>query len=314
VGGLVVGTIPLFATLGDATGFFYKAIFFNFYGILAVVFTYTFAMDWNPFVFGKMKRAIERVKTTGELDAPGVQTMSSKELEELKVPEGYTTTNWDFAVPILTLIGIAVGGLIFNYRTTGTVSVPINEAFVLCVLSAMVLALIKGMKLTEVIDGFVEGVKGVSLGAIILALAVTLGSVSGSLGTADFLIRTTSEIILPALLPAIFMFICMLIAFAVGSSWGTYAVVFPIAMPLAWGVAMSQGLADPEFYMTLCFGAVLGGAVYGDQCSPISDTTILSSLATGSNHMDHVTTQMPIASVAAGIGAVLYTIIALVAF
>jgi len=289
VGGLVVGTIPLFATIGDATSFFYKAIFFNFYGILAVVFTYTFALDLNPFVFGKMKRAIERVKTTGELDAPGVPTMSSKELETLKVPEGYQTSNWDFSVPILTLIGIAVGGLIINYRLTGNVSVPINEAFVICVLSAMVLALIKGMKLTEVIEGFVDGVKGVSLGAIILALAVTLGTVSGSLGTAGFLVRTTSEIIQPALLPAIFMVICMLIALA-------------------------HAVNPDPFYITLCFGAVLGGAVYGDQCSPISDTTILSSLATGSNHMDHVTTQMPIATIAAGIGAVLYTVIAMIAF
>jgi len=308
VGGLVVGTIPLFATIDDATGFFYKAILFNFYGILAVLFTYTFALEINPFVFGKMKRAIERVKKTGELDAPGAHTMSSKELEELKVPEGYTTSNLDFAVPILTLIGVAVGGLIYNRMVYGAVRIPINEAFVLSVLSAMVLALIKGMRLTEVIDGFVDGVKGVSLGAIILALAVTLGQVSGSLDTAGFLIRTTAGSIPAAFLPAIFMLICMLIAFSVGSSWGTYAVVFPIAMPLAWAVN-----PDP-FFITLCFGAVLGGAVYGDQCSPISDTTILSSLATGSDHMDHVTTQMPIATVAAGIGAVLYTVIAVIVF
>ena len=299
VAGLVVGTVPIFATEADAISFFYKAILFNFYGIFAVLFTYSFALDLNPFVFGKMKRAIERVKATGELDAPGANTMSSKELDELKVPEGYTPGNIDFAVPILTLIGIAVGGLIFLGR------VPINEAFVLAVLSAMLVALFKGMALAEVIEGFVDGVKGVSLGAIILALAVTLGQVSTSLGTADFLIRTTSEIIIPALLPAIFMLICMLIAFSVGSSWGTYAVVFPIAMPLAYAVNPDQ------FFMTLCFGAVLGGAVYGDQCSPISDTTILSSLATGSDHMDHVTTQMPIATIAAGMGAVLYTIIAM---
>jgi len=306
VGGLVVGTIPLFATMDDATGFFYRAILFNFYGILAVVFTYTFALEINPFVFGKMKRAIERVKKTGELDAPGAHTMSSKELEELKVPEGYKTTNWDFSVPILTLIGVAVGGLIYNQVVNGAVRIPINEAFVLSVLSAMILAIIKGMKLTEVIEGFVDGVKGVSLGAIILALAVTLGQVSGSLDTAGFLIRTTAGSIPAHFLPAIFMLICMLIAFSVGSSWGTYAVVFPIAMPLAWAVE-----PDP-FFITLCFGAVLGGAVYGDQCSPISDTTILSSLATGSDHMDHVTTQMPIATIAAGLGAVLYTIIALI--
>jgi Na+/H+ antiporter NhaC len=305
VAGLVAGTIPLFTmateaeSLLAAQSFFYKAILFNFYGIFAVVFTYTFALEVNPFVFGRMKRAMERVKATGQLDRPDAHTMSSKELSELKVPSGYRSGNIDFLMPILTLIGVAVGGLIILK------SVPINEAFVLAVLVAMIVALIKGMRLGEVIEGFVDGVKGVSLGAIILALAVTLGQVSASLGTAAYLIRTTSEIIVPFLLPAIFMLICMLIAFAVGSSWGTYAVVFPIAMPLAWAVN-----PDP-FFITLCFGAVLGGAVYGDQCSPISDTTILSSLATGSDHMDHVTTQMPIATIAAGCGAVLYTIIAI---
>ncbi len=302
VAGLVVGTIPLFATTDDAVSFFFKAILFNFYGILAVVFVYTFALEINPFVFGKMKRAMERVKATGELDAPGAKTMSSRELDELKIPEGYRTGNMDFVLPILTLIGVAVGGLVFTGR------VPINEAFVLAVLVAMGVAMMKGMTLNDVMDGFVDGVKGVSLGAIILALAVTLGRVSSSLGTAGFLIRTTSEIIVPPLLPAILMAVCMVIAFSVGSSWGTYAVVFPIAMPLAHAVN-----PDP-FFIILCFGAVVGGAVWGDQCSPISDTTILSSLSTGSDHMDHVATQMPMASLAAGIALVLYTVIAFLAF
>ena len=79
----------------------------------------------------------------------------------------------------------------------------------------------------------------------------------------------------------------MIIAFATGTSWGTYAVVFPIAIPLAWSV-----LPDPMF-IQICFGAVLGGAVFGDQCSPISDTTILSSMFTGCDLMDHVRTQLP---------------------
>lgn len=299
VAGLVAGTIPLFADAIAAEQFFYRAIPFNFYAIFAVLFTYTFALEVNPFVFGKMKRAIERVTSTGELDRPDAHTMSSRELTELKVPAGYPTGNVDFLLPILTLIGIAFGGLIWLGR------VPINEAFVLAVLSAMLLALFKGMSLGEVMEGFLDGVKGVTLGAIILALAVTLGKVSGSLGTANFLIRTTAEVIVPFLLPAILMLVCMITAFAVGSSWGTYAVVFPIAMPLAWAV-------NPDtLFITLCFSAVLGGSVYGDQCSPISDTTILSSLATGSDHMDHVTTQMPIATIAAGFGVVLYTIIAL---
>jgi Na+/H+ antiporter NhaC len=114
-------------------------------------------------------------------------------------------------------------------------------------------------------------------------------------------------LIIPFLLPAIFLFVTMIISFSIGTSWGTYAVVFPIAMPLAYSVN-----PDP-FFNLLCFAAVTGGSVYGDNCSPISDTTILSSLATGTDLMDHVFTQLPLASLAAGLGAVLYTIIALFA-
>jgi len=182
------------------------------------------------------------------------------------------------------------------------------STFLLAVLSAMFLALYKGMRLNEVIEGFVDGCKGVTVGAIILGFAVTLGRVSASLGTANYIVRTTSQIINPHLLPAIFLGICMFIAFSVGTSWGTYAVVFPIAMPLAYAVN-----PDP-FYITLCFAAVTGGATYGDQCSPISDTSILSSLATGADLMDHVFTQLPLASLAAGIAGVLYTIIAFIYF
>jgi len=98
------------------------------------------------------------------------------------------------------------------------------------------------------------------------------------------------------------MLLCMIIAFAAGTSWGTYAVVFPVAMPLAWAV-----LPD-EFFITLCFGAVVGGSVFGDQCSPISDTTILSSLSTGCDLMDHVYTQIPLALTAAGLAAILYSL------
>ena len=100
------------------------------------------------------------------------------------------------------------------------------------------------------------------------------------------------------------MLLCMGIAFATGTSWGTYAVVFPLALPLAWAV-----LPDP-FFVKLCFGAVLGGAVFGDQCSPISDTTILSSMFTGCDLMDHVKSQIPLALAAATLGAVVATALA----
>ena len=100
----------------------------------------------------------------------------------------------------------------------------------------------------------------------------------------------------------------MFISFSIGSSWGTYAVVYPIALPLAYAIS-----PDP-FYFTLNFASILGGAVFGDQCSPISDTTILSAMVCGSDLMDHVTTQLPMALLAATISAFLYLIISYISF
>ena len=187
----------------------------------------------------------------------------------------------------------------------GGIDVPIAEAFGLAILSAIVLALLKGMALSDVVEGFVDGCKGVTIGALVLALAVTLGDISGVLGTANFIVDTTRGLISPVLLPATLLAICIGVAFSIGSSWGTYAVVFPIAMPLAYAIQ-----PDPT-YVSLCFGAVLGGAVFGDQCSPISDTTILTSLACGADVMDHVLTQIPLALAAALLSAIASTGVAL---
>jgi len=139
-------------------------------------------------------------------------------------------------------------------------------------------------------------------------LAVTLATVSEQLGTANYVIDLTASTLMdwPYILPSLLLIICMLVAFSIGSSWGTYAVMFPVALPLA--MVLSQ---DPN-YILLCFGAILGGAVFGDQCSPISDTTILSALACGSDLMDHVNTQLPLALIAATIAGVAYMIVALV--
>ncbi len=300
VAGLVIGTTPLFATEQDAVTFFFRSIPFNFYAIFAVLSTLLFSFGWLPWTGGKMKRAIERARTTGKLNAPGAKPLTAEELTELKMPEDYPSGIADFIVPMGTLLGVAI----VPYFLTGTVRIA--EAFGLAVVVAVVLSLIKGLPLKEAVEGFVDGCKGVTVGALILALAVTLGEVSRTLGTANWIVEIAAQLVMPALLPAILMAICMAVAFSIGSSWGTYAVVFPLAMPLAWAV-------DPSpFYMQLCFGAVLGGAVFGDQCSPISDTTILSALACGGDVMDHVLTQLPLALAAAGRGAVAATGLALI--
>jgi Na+/H+ antiporter NhaC len=296
VGGLIVGTIPLFPTEEAAVSFFFRSIRFNFYGMFAVLSTLLFALGWLPWMSSKMKRAIERARSTGQLNAPGAQPLAAEELTTLQVPHDYPGGIADFIVPMVTLLGVAI----IPFLITG--NVPIAEAFGLAVLVAFLLALLKGMSVRAAMGGFIDGCKGVTVGAIILGLAVTLGNVSRSLGTANFIVEGTSGLVQPALLPLILMAICMAVAFSIGSSWGTYAVVLPLAMPLAFAVE-----PDPT-YVSVCFGSVLGGAVFGDQCSPISDTTILSALACGGDLMDHVTTQLPLALAAAAVAAVASTV------
>ena len=312
VGGLVVGTIPLFETSQDGIAFFFSSLPFNFYAIFAIVLTLGFAWEKLPFVPGKkMRAAIDRARSTGQLDRDGANPLTSDELTEQKVPDDYAPGLIDFFGPIGVLLGVAIIPYVVTYFILGNTEAPtllIAEAFVLAVLAGMGVALAKGLSLQETMDGFVDGCRGVTIGAIILALAVSLKEVADAVGTAAYVVDTLGSVITPVLLPGVLMVLCIVIAFSTGTSWGTYAVVFPVAMPLAWAV-----LPEP-FFITLCFAAVVGGAVFGDQCSPISDTTILSSLATGTDLMDHVYTQFPLAMWAGGMAIVVYTLIAWLAF
>jgi len=306
IGGLVVLESIHEYIPDEDTGisFFLKAIPYNFYAMFAVLFTFLLALDRLPFINRKMRLAIERVKRTGELDRFDASPMLSKEIEKVEIPVYYKSSLIDFFVPLIVLFSVAFLPWIF------TGNLMIFEAFGLSVVSALITAKIRGMKLNDVFDGLVNGIKGVTVGAIILGLAVTLGNVSETLGTSKFLIEITREYILsvPYILPPLLLFLCMIISFSIGSSWGTYAVVFPIAVPLAYSIT-----PDP-LYITLTFAAIIGGAVFGDQCSPISDTTILSAMVSGADLMDHVNTQLPIAVIAAGLAALLYSIIGFINF
>jgi len=308
IGGLVA--IPSLAQFipdeNVGISYFLGALPFNFYAIFAVLFAFLLAFDKLPFINKKMKNAIQRVNTSGELDAPTAKPMISKEIETANVPTSYTPSLIDFLVPIGTLIGFAIIPWFLPLLIIGKLGEPmIFEAFGLSVVAGILVSKARGMKLDVIFEGLVDGIKGVTIGAIILGLAVTLGNVSEKLGTSFYIIEVTKDFIslAPYILPPILLFICMFISFSIGSSWGTYAVVFPIAIPLAFAIS-----ADPLF-ITLNFASIMGGAVFGDQCSPISDTTILSAMVSGSDLMDHVMTQLPSALTAAGFAAILYFII-----
>lgn len=298
---IFVAGVPWLATEADRIKFFFGSVPFCFYAIFAVLFTFLLALDKSPFLGKQMREAIRRARETGELDAPGAEPLAAKELQLSQVPEGYKPNVLDFFLPLAALIGIAVGSFI-AYG-----SPEVRWAFGAALILAIALAMGKGMSLKDTMEGITDGLKGVVLGSVILMLAMTIGNLSKEAGGGIFLVELLGERIPYWMLPVMLQALTIVIAFSTGTSWGTYAVAFPLAMPLAHAVAVSNGLEHPLFYMTLCFAAVMDGSVYGDQCSPISDTTVLSSMCCGCDLMDHVKTQIPQASLAALIAGVLWT-------
>jgi len=296
--------VAFLATEEQRVRFFFQSVPFSFYGILAVLGTLLLSLGITRFAGPGIRAARKRARETGELDAPGAIPMSAKELHASHVPADYRPQVAEFFVPLALLIAIAVG----TFVVMGTPRV--NWAFGAALLLSVLVALFRGMHLGQVIEGIGDGLKGVVLASVILMLALTIGGISQEIGAGIYLVEQLGERIPFWALPVTLQLMTMIIAFSTGTSWGTYAIAFPLAMPLAWTVAQVQGVANPEIYLSICFATVLNGSVYGDQCSPISDTTILSSMTTGCDLMDHVKTQIVPASYAAGLAALLWTLAA----
>jgi Na+/H+ antiporter NhaC len=164
---------------------------------------------------------------------------------------------------------------------------------------AAVLSLAQGiLTLGETVDAWFAGVRSMLLAVIILVLAWSLANVNEVLHAGDYLVSILGEALPPPLIPALVFILSALTAFATGSSWGVMGIVMPLVVPLTWAVMAANGIAGDPAHMHIFYSAiaaVLAGAVWGDHCSPISDTTILSSLATECDHIDHVRTQLPYA-------------------
>lgn len=303
---LFVPGVTFLATEADRVAFFFKSIPFSFYSILAVLGTFLLSIEKNPFIGKGLKEAMKRARETGKLNRDGSEPLSAKELENARVPANYTPHVIDFFGPLITLIVVAIG----TFITFGTPWV--RTAFGISFMFAFFLAMGRGMRLKDLLEGLGDGLKGVVMGSLILLLAITIGMLSKAAGGGNYLVELLGTSLPYWLLPTVLLLLTITIAFSTGTSWGTYAVTFPLAMPLAWSLAQSNSLANPEIYMMICFAAVMNGSVFGDQCSPISDTTVLSSMCTGCDLMDHVKTQLPPASLAAFVAAILWTISALV--
>jgi Na+/H+ antiporter NhaC len=163
------------------------------------------------------------------------------------------------------------------------------------------------LTLEEIVEAWSNGAKLMFFAMVVLILAWSLGDVAGVLHTADFLLTLVGESMPAGLIPLLVFLLAAATSFATGSSWGTMALLVPLVVPLTWGVLGGSGTPDLGILYS-AVACVLTGSVWGDHCSPISDTTILSSMATGCRHIDHVSTQLPYALLVGGVAVVLGTL------
>ncbi|MFA7643278.1 MAG: Na+/H+ antiporter NhaC family protein, partial [Sphaerochaetaceae bacterium] len=217
---------------------------------------------------------------------------------------------WFFILPLVTLIGVGIWALwytgggpegknLMDALADTEVDVALTWAAFAMSLVGVILALIQKFSFKDIEDTVMGGIRTMLPAIIIMILAWAIGAVTDALGTADFVVGATESWMSPALLPFLIFVICMFISFSTGTSWGTMAIMTPIGIPLAFSIGGAS-------LIPVIIGSIFAGAIFGDHCSPISDTTVMASIFAGSDHIAHVKTQMPYAVLVAGISAVLY--------
>ncbi|HSD70808.1 MAG TPA: Na+/H+ antiporter NhaC family protein [Woeseiaceae bacterium] len=298
--GLLIGMGPI-ADGTLAMQVFVHAIPFNFYSILAVVMVGLIAARIIP-EFGPMKTAERRAIDSGKVLRDGAEPLMSEELTGIQPYPGVKTSLfWNFVLPVLIVIGVAMGSFFV------TASALTMEAFLLSAIIAGVIMRIQGVPLSDIMGTAMAGIKGVMPAIVILAFAYAINDLSKSMGTANYIVAQTESWLTPGLLPMLTFLIACTISFSTGTSWGTFAIMIPIAVPMAF--AFSGDTLDTVVYATVA--AVLGGGVFGDHCSPLSDTSILASTGAASDHIDHIRTQLPYAMAIGLVSLVAYLAIGL---
>lgn len=299
----------------NAYGIFLETIPYRFYNILILIFIVVTAVTLRE--FGPMLKAERRARYEGKLLSDTAKPMVSSEATGLEPREGIKLSIWNAIIPIGVLLIGAFGGFYLDgYNTimggedeavkaivasapasfaairetfsASDASIVLFQAGLLASIVAMAMGISKKIfTLGEAIDTWVEGMKSLIITGVILLLAWSLSGVIKELGTAKFLVAILSDTLPKFLLPTIIFIMGAIISFATGTSYGTMGILMPLTIPLANGIAPGDAQ-----YIILSTSAVLTGAIFGDHCSPISDTTILSSMGSACDHLDHVRTQM----------------------
>ena len=305
-----------FQSIGvEASGFgvFLQTIPYRFYNILILAFIVITIITLRE--FGPMRKAEISARKLKDLTNEEVAVTSSH-MDELEPKEGVKLSIWNAIVPIGALIisaivafyysgyssimagdDIAIQAIITNSPLSfkailevfaaSDASIALLQSALFSTVVAIVMAVWKKIfTISEAIEVWIDGMKGLIITGVILILAWSLGSVIKELGAAEYLVEALNGAIPAFLLPSLIFILGAIISFSTGSAYGTMSILMPLAIPLAYKI-------NPEMsFVIVSTSAVLTGAIFGDHCSPISDTTILSSMGAGCSHIDHVKTQM----------------------
>ena len=284
---------------GDGLQIFINAIRYNFYPMLMLLFALLIAAKLIP-DFGPMRKAEERVRTTGALIRPGAKPLVTDDADDVmeSVAGRDASLTLELLVPVILLL--VTGG----WSLYATDFVMIVEAFMLAVAWLFAVMAVRGSfrRIDEVGDIIVAGTRSVMAALLIVAMAYALNAVTTALGAGQFIIDQFGSDLSGNSLVIITFLLTASISFSTGTSWGAFAMMMPVSLPIAF--EFTGGQVEPLIYQTVA--AIAGGGIFGDHSSPVSDTTVLSSVGAGSDHIDHVVTQLPYALVVAAITAGIY--------
>ena len=304
-GAVVLGLLSS-AAIENPLEVFITAIPLNFYALLAILFS-AFAI-WRNLDLGPMRKAEQRT-AGGELLWPNATPMVDPAILASQEAAGGA----DRARYMIAPIAVMVLSMPLSLHITGdgdiaagSGSTSVLWAVLLALACCWALALFdRRANIDELTRTFLRGAGGLLPVAVILLFALALGDVANLLGTGSYVAQLAREAIpLSLLLPLLFI-LSAFIAFSIGSSWGTFAIMIPLAMQIALSLDI-----NPGYFLA----AVLSGSVFGDHASPISDTTVVASMASATDHIDHVRTQLPYALTCAALATPAFFLLGLIAF
>ncbi len=280
--GLITASISTGVTNGEPVKILLEALLFNFYAIFTIIIV--FVVIYKDINIGAMKKAIPRVY-------------------EPSVITNQKANPWKMLLPLIVLVGSVPVGLYLTgdgdiFKGSGSTSVY-YAVIVTLLFSYLFLVPTRNITHSGYFESIYKGLGNMIPITIVMLLAFLIGKVIGDLGTAKYLASLMGNNISPAIIPLLVFLLSSLMAFATGTSWGTFSIMMPIAL------ALGGALGIPPALMV---GTVMSGGVFGDHASPISDTTIISSMAAGCHNMDHVNTQLPYALIAATFASVAFLI------